>query len=253
MNRFLSWFFAVFLFLSFSCESEAGFKIYYLRHAEGGHNVVNDWKDVPKEKWPVYVGNENMFTPKGEAQAAAVPAKLEKYHFDFIAVSPMWRTRNTILPYLKAKGLQGEIWPELHECPGAQMIGSSTLPPPSASILNAGPEITLPADEAAYFRLREDGKMEYRLAANEPQLSADLQLVLHQTMERLLKRFGGTDKSVLLVGHGNHGRALLQLLVPHDLPPGPTPIRNAGVWMVEQQPDGSFRLEMLNDEPYVKQ
>ena len=82
MKKYLVPFFAVLSFLSFACSSEAGLKIYFLRHAEGGHNVVEDWKDVPKDQWPAYVGNENMFTPKGGKQAAAVPAKLAPYHFD---------------------------------------------------------------------------------------------------------------------------------------------------------------------------
>ncbi len=25
-------------------------KVYYVRHAEGGHNVVKEWKDKPKEQ-----------------------------------------------------------------------------------------------------------------------------------------------------------------------------------------------------------
>jgi hypothetical protein len=32
----------------------AGLKIYYIRHAEGGHNVKKAWeaKGVPKSEWP---------------------------------------------------------------------------------------------------------------------------------------------------------------------------------------------------------
>tara|TARA_R110002073_G_scaffold43606_4_gene121597 strand:- start:17892 stop:18329 length:438 start_codon:yes stop_codon:yes gene_type:complete len=80
---------------------ESGLKIFYIRHAEGGHNVAADWADVPKDKWPAYVGDPDVFTPEGKAQQAAVAGKLTKYDFDFIATSPMWRCRNTILPYLK--------------------------------------------------------------------------------------------------------------------------------------------------------
>jgi hypothetical protein len=136
--------------------AEAGLKIYYLRHAEGGHNVVKEWSKVPKSQWPAYVGNGNIFTPLGEKQAAAATAKLQKYHFDAILVSSMWRTRNTVLPYLKTTGAKGEIWPELHEFTGGTLILATNLPATSGPILDAGPPIELPTAEAPYFRLRQD-------------------------------------------------------------------------------------------------
>ena len=49
-------------------------KVYYVRHGEGGHNVVSEWKHKPKDQWPAYVGNPNVFTPKGEQQVAALTA-----------------------------------------------------------------------------------------------------------------------------------------------------------------------------------
>src|SRR5689334_55169 len=91
------------ILLCFLCvaPAQAGLKIYYLRHAEYGGNVVAEWKDKPKDQWPAYVGRGDMFTPKGKEQVQALTQKLLKnYHFDFIAVSPAWRTRNTIAPYL---------------------------------------------------------------------------------------------------------------------------------------------------------
>ena len=47
--------------------TNAGVKIYYIRHAEGGHNVKKAWqaKGVPQSEWPSYVGNPDVFTPKG--------------------------------------------------------------------------------------------------------------------------------------------------------------------------------------------
>jgi hypothetical protein len=57
---------------------EAALRIYYLRHAEGGHNVVKEWATVPKDQRPGYVGDPNVFTPKGEKQVAAATQKLQK-------------------------------------------------------------------------------------------------------------------------------------------------------------------------------
>jgi broad specificity phosphatase PhoE len=253
MNRFFLWLLGLFSLLAFTLDAQAGLKIYYIRHGEAGHNVRDAWRNVPKDQWPAYVGNENMFTPKGETQVKAVPAKLEKFHFDFIAVSPMWRTRHTILPYLTATGLTGEIWPELHETPYPAQIEAPGLPKASRSILDKGPAIQIPTDESSFFRLRQDGKREFRLSTTtDPQFSADMHFVIGQLLGRIREQFGNSDKSILLVGHGSNGKALLKVLAPKGLPEKDFWLKNTGVWMAEEQPDGSFKLEMLNDEPVEK-
>ena len=79
----------IFSFLMGAINAEAGLKIYYIRHAEGGHNVREQWEDsnVPEAEWPDYVGDPNQFTELGKSQLEAVPAKLREleYRFDFIA------------------------------------------------------------------------------------------------------------------------------------------------------------------------
>lgn len=242
--------------LSCVSPSEAGLKIYYLRHAEGGHNVVKQWAKVPRKERPAYVGNGNVFTPKGETQAAAVTGKLQPYHFDFIGVSSMWRTRNTILPYLKATSAKGEIWPELHEFSGGLSILSTHLPPPAGPILNAGSPVELPPEEAPYFSLRKDASNNFKLppkqegAEGEARESA-IRLVVQRAVDMIQQRFGGTDKTILLVGHGNSGKALLRLLTGKQLADLPS-MTNTGIWMVEEQPGGQFKLQMHNDAPYGK-
>lgn len=239
-------------FLSFVSHAEAGLKIYYLRHAEGGHNVVDQWKNVPKEQRPAYVGNANMFTPKGEAQVEALTRKLSPYQFDFIAVSPLWRTRHTILPYLKAEHREAEVWPELHEFLAGRSILASNLPPLSAPVLGAGPRVEVPMEEAAYFTIREDGKTNYRLPVGKgPNQEAAIRAVTQHTIDLLREHFGGSNKSVLLVGHGNSGIALLRLLTKDPLAKIP-PMANTSLWMVEEQPDGQFQLKFYNDAPYEK-
>ena len=236
----------------FSTFSQAGLKIYYIRHGEAGHNVVKEWKNVPKEQWPVYVGNSNMFTPKGEAQVLLVAEKLKKYSFDFIAVSPAWRTKQTILPYLKLMGLKAIIWPELNEF-GSQptLLLSPDLPAPSKKYLNSDALIQIPAEESAYFQIREDGKYKYELnQSQEPEAySADIKFMLQKIIDRVHKQFGGTEKSILLVGHGNNGKSLLKLFLNDNLDKIPS-IKNTGVWMIEEQKDGTFKLKLYNDEPF---
>jgi hypothetical protein len=62
------------------------------------------------------------------------------------------------------------------------------------------------------------------------------------------ERFGGSDKSILLVGHGYSGIGLLKMLLQDELNELPH-ITNTGIWMVEEQADGSFALKMFNDVP----
>jgi len=252
MKRYIQIIWVMLCVFNLPGEVRAGLKIYYIRHAEAGHNVAKDWKDVPKEQWPAYVGNPKMFTPKGETQVVGVAGKLKEYHFDFIAVSPIWRARNTVLPYLKGIGAKGEIWPELQECPPPDLVlGSTELPPPSSDILNSGPPIQLPDDEAPYFTIREDGKNFYKVAPHEPQTSADIQFVMQNIMDRVSRGFGGTGKSILLVGHGDNGKALLMMLTKNPALRD-VQISNTGLWMVEQQGDGTFKMLLLNDAPFNK-
>jgi broad specificity phosphatase PhoE len=246
-NRHLLFLLFISLFVIVPCE--AGLKVYYIRHAEGGHNVVKDWALVPREQWPDYVGRADRFTPLGLEQVAKVPEKLKPYTFDFIAVSPLWRTRHTILPYLQAQQLKAEIWPELAEFGGLPMtlIGSPHLPAPQTELFT-GQEIQVAGNETSYFTLRDDGRREFKLPASSAQAAANLQAILEKNVKLIRKRFGGTEKSILLVGHGNNGRQLLRTLTgnPDDAKVG---IRNTGIWMVEEQKDGTFKLILLNDEP----
>lgn len=233
-------------------RAEAGLKIYYLRHAEGGHNVVKEWAKVPKAQRPDYVGNGNVFTPKGKTQATAAAQKLQQYHFDFIGVSSMWRTRNTVLPYLKVVGAKGEIWPELHEFGGGARVLATDLPPVTKPVLGAGPRVELPAEEAPYFTFRPDARNDFKLPPGEGDArEAATQLVVQRVVDMIRERFGGTDKTILLIGHGNAGRALLRRLTGQKFPEIPG-MANAELWMVEQQPGGSFQLEMYNDAPCDK-
>lgn len=238
--------------------ADAGLKIYYIRHAEGGHNVKADWvkRGVPEAEWPSYVGNPDIFTPLGFKQQAAVAAKLKKYKFDFIASSPLWRCRNTILPYMKEVGAKGEIWPELREQRASASILRTDMPTPVGPILGAGPLVEMPDDELAYFSIRKDGTHRFKVpkAGNDKaadiRSSAAARVVIQDVIDRVQKRFGGTDKSILFAGHGSSGKAVLRMLTQDPLTGFPG-ISNTGIWMVEEQEDGTFELKMFNDEPYV--
>jgi len=81
-NKFSKLLMCKFLFLIFfiavSNSLQAGLKIYFIRHAEAGHNVVKEWENVPKSEWPAYVGNGDLLSPKGEIQKIEAAQKLKK-------------------------------------------------------------------------------------------------------------------------------------------------------------------------------
>jgi hypothetical protein len=247
--------------LLMSGHAEAQLKIYYIRHAEGGHNVKKNWQTyskIPEDQWPAYVGDPNVFTPMGKGQLNRVAGKLKRYKFDFIASSPIWRTRNTILPYMKEVGAKGEVWPELCEYWQSPLIISPDLPKPTVKILDEGAPIELSSEETPYFSLREDGLNEIKLPPfpKNPQLdnvieTAASQLVIQHVLDMIQERFGGTDATILLAGHGFSGKGILRMLTMDKLMDLPA-ITNTGIWMVEEQANGEFELKMFNDVPIEK-
>ncbi len=78
--------------------------------------------------------------------------------------------------------------------------------------------------------------------------------VTEHAISVILERFGESDDTILLVGHNSAGVSLLKLLLGR-VPRGVAArgIDNIGVWMVEQEEDGSFKLLIYNDEPFEEQ
>lgn len=238
--------------------AEAGLKIYYIRHAEGGHNVKKAWqaKGVPESEWPSYVGNPDVFTPTGLKEVVVGTEKLQKYHFDLIASSPLWRARNTILPYLEARNQKAEIWPELREASGMLTILDPNLPQVKEEILNKGKAIEILDNEKEFFKLRPGAENNYKSVPRGS--SAELKVAYtkyaaEHAIQLIKIRYGDSEKSILLAGHNSSGVSLLKLLIQFE-PTGKARrgLDNVGIWMVEQQEDGSFELMMYNDVPIEK-
>lgn len=225
--------------------SDAQLTVFYLRHAEGGHNVVEEFTKagIPNNEWPAYVGNENAFSPKGEAQAQATATNLQAYRFDFIAVSPKWRTRHTILPYLQATGQKAEIWPELGETANTDQLADAGGINPD--LWSGTRSIRLQPEETNYIAFRADGSGRRELmVSNKVEAAACARRV-----EQLLQeRFKGRAAQVLLVGHGNASRTLLRemtrqpdLSLPH--------LKNVHLWVATEQAEGGLALEVYNELP----
>ncbi len=243
--------------LTFVKDAQAQLKIYYVRHAECGHNVKADWTGVPEDQWPDYVGDHESLTPAGKLELAALPAKLKQFGpFDFVAASPAWRARNTVLPFMKQSNLKGEVWPELNEIYNSSMVLSTELAAPTAEIFGQGRPIELTPEEAPYFSLRDGGQREF-LAPKFPAGHVDKEgeaavarLIQQRVIEMIKDRFGGSNKSILLSGHGSSGKGLLRMLTNDRQRECKASIANAGVWMVQQQPGGQFELKMYNDQRF---
>lgn len=238
------------LLFAFTSQVDAGLKIYYIRHAQGGHNVRKAWskKGIPESEWPAYVGNPDMFTPKGKEQVVAATEELKAYQFDFVASSPMWRARNTILPYLKETESTAEVWPELREGKGNGSILSNDIPVLQDEILNQGEPIILPEEELPFFILRDDAKNDYSRypeKCSRMVRAAYMKHALLSAVEMIEQRFGGTDQTILLAGHHASGVSLLKLLLQDEskIKGG---LGNTGIWMVEQQEDGTYQLKIYN-------
>jgi broad specificity phosphatase PhoE len=240
-------------------STKSKLRIYYIRHAEAGHNVKKEWGIYPESEWPSYVGNHSAFTPKGIMQQSRVSRKLNRFNFDFVAVSPAWRCKNTVLPYLKDSKIEGEIWPELAEIYATDLIVSSDLPKHTSTekMLGAGDAISLLPEEEPYFTLRKDGLNEFKKArfprdhSESAKENAMAKVVIDRVLELIDDRASESKKTILLSGHGSSGKAVLRMLTKNPLKGFPQ-ITNTGVWMVEQQDDGTFKLKMFNDVPFLE-
>lgn len=186
--RFAAYLLLVLLFIPSPAVAEEpprGLDVYLVRHAESMGNVTGDYSEE----------NQRTFSPKGLEQVAGIAEKLKTYHFDHILVSPTHRTRQTILPYLKAHGLTAEIWPEVEEC-CCDLRGNAS----PARVIPQGDPVIIEEDEALYFRIREDGSIRYA-----PGDDAEGVAQIFKARDEVLKRFGQSGKSVLIVTHSCTG------------------------------------------------
>jgi hypothetical protein len=156
------------------------------------------------------------------------------------------------MPYLKVTNSRAEIWPELREGHGNGSILSKDIRVLQKEILNLGESIHLPDEENPFFILRDDAKNNYSHYSEEWDGRVKASYMKHALLNAVTmieKRFGGTDQSILLAGHGTSGRSLLKLLLQEESK-GIVGFKNTGIWMVEQQDDRSYQLKMYNGEDY---
>jgi len=205
-----------------------GLDVYLIRHAQTMANVTK--KYTPE--------NQQSFSELGTEQVASVADKLAPYEFDAILVSPVWRARRTILPYLKANDLHAEIWPELNEC-----CWQKNRKAPATENLPQGDRVVLDEDDLPYFAFR-DPTAPFLCA---PKNYADGLVQVRTAHDLFLKEFRGSGKTILLVSHYHSGGRIMQLLLGQE-PKGGFWLSNAKLWHLREQPDGTFKLLMMNDK-----
>ena len=179
------------------------------------------------------------------------PTNSKPSPLDFIAVSPKWRTRHTILPYLEKTNRTAEIWPELEEITVTPYAGSTApQPPASKDLFFGGKKIDRPVDEQKSFTIRPGTDSRCKPAAEDPQRDIDAAAMAWRAVALIRQRFGGTDKTILIVGHTNAGSNFLHALTAST--EKPFTLLNARLWLAEEQPDGTFKITLANDKPTAK-
>jgi broad specificity phosphatase PhoE len=198
-------------------------ELVFMRHAETVANATGRYNSRTID----------TLSQLGVKQVAAVTSRLNGMKFDAIVVSPSPRALKTIAPYLRAHpGTRAEVWPELYECCDNN---TKKVKGPTSAQIRFGGMVKLPSDLAPLLYLSplnnrfilapsyQDGLRQVRLTASS-----------------LKRRFGGTGKTVLVVGHSLHGGRLIELLQGKPMT-GRTRPGNTAILRFREQPDGSFR------------
>jgi broad specificity phosphatase PhoE len=207
-------------------------QIYFLRHADTARDARGQYIEA--------------FTAKGETQVAALADKLAGLRFEAVIVSPQWRARQTIQPWLAAQGMTAEIWPELDE--------SSWQRTATAVVPAAGDLIRI--DAAAPFRLRAAAHGSLAGFDRDRQLHAPSaaagQAMARFAADLIRQRWNGQGVKVLVVGHYHSGARLLERLqggTAADYDPAQSRYRtgNTGLHVLSETCGGNFVLTRYDD------
>lgn len=173
----------------------------------------------------------DTFSQKGQKEVEALTKELDAMHFDGIVVSPSPRALRTIAPYLRAHHLVAAIWPELLECCDAHSKKIKGLSSPQ---VRYGGVITIPKDLAGVF-VFAPGQNRYILAPSYDDGLRQIRLAA----DHLKQAFGGTGKTVLVIGHSLHGGRMIELLEGKTMVGRIRP-ENAKIMRFGEQPNGLF-------------
>ncbi len=213
-------------------------KLYFVRHGESFGNVAQASGRLDET---FDASQQGELTPTGRAQAEALAERLEPYVFDHILCSPLPRARDTILPFLRRRGLAAELWPEFVEMPGNNRAGATRV----REDLFCGAPIEIPAEQRAFFTLREDEPG--RRCPSDVNYPEGLVLV-QKACERLLGLYDRKNVRILFVGHACNGSRVLERLLGIE-PVGRFWHPNTAMSFIEQMADGRFVVRTISHMP----
>lgn len=173
----------------------------------------------------------DTFSEKGHKEVEALTKELDGMRFDGIVVSPSPRALRTIAPYLRAHHLVAAIWPELLECCDAH---SKKIKGVTSPQVRYGGVITVPKDLVGLF-VFAPGDNRYIFALSYDDGLRQIRLAA----DHLKRAFGGTGKTVLVVGHSLHGGRMIELLEGKPMTGRVRP-ENATILRFGEQPNGLF-------------
>lgn len=197
-------------------------KLLFVRHGESMGNIGG--------KYDLTTSGE--LSAKGCQQAVELVARLKAFTFDKIIVSPLERAIFTILPYLKAKKLVAEVWPELVEMRGRKDI-STPLPPK----IRYGGLVHIPSATAKYLTFPGRAKTMRLPPPDESYEEGQRRAML--ACEKIMARYGGKDAIVLVVGHACCGARMLEGLFKIRMD-GRFQHCNLGMTLLSQKANGDF-------------
>ena len=200
--------------------------IYYVRHAQTEANRTHVYNDL----------TEKMLSEQGKHQVEELAKKLDGMEFDHIIVSPQFRAMATTLPYLKSHNRTAEIWPEMSECCWQKERREN-----GRISLDYGEEIELADEFRHYFKVRDDSPpRKFHLESYGDGVEQ-----VRLGVELLKKKYSGSGKKILVVGHYHSGSRTMEFLQGEE-PAGDISLSNAKVSELVEQPDGHFRILKLN-------
>jgi len=197
-------------------------EIYFVRHAETMGNITHSHSKQ----------DDQTLSPEGKSQVDELTRSLEQLKFDYIIVSPKYRALKTIQPYLKKHRLTAEIWPELAECCWQKDHRQT-----SAFDLRRSEKIELTRELEPWFSFA-DGDSHYSYDTRNYS-EGILQTLM--AADRLKRRFGRSDKIILVVGHYHAGSRLLEILQGME-PIGRYKLDNTSISHLVEKPNGNFEL-----------
>ena len=207
-----------------------GLQIYFVRHAETVGNVTGLKNTL----------NNSTFTETGKQQIDVLTEQLKTLNIDQVIVSPTYRTRHTVLPFLKSSNKTAEIWPELEEWRMEAQVQMGLEP------LDGSP-IEIEEENQDYFRFRDESAT-HRYVAGD--YTGGLQQ-LDKVVTLLRDRYFGEDKTLLLIGHKDMGSRIIETLMGLDPEVNYKP-EFAKLNHLRQKDKKRFELILFNDESVIK-